>query len=270
MDLFQAAILGVVQGLTEFMPISSSAHLVLVPWLLRWNDPGLTFDVALHFGTLVAVLGYFWRDWLAIAISLYASIRERALGDTRRRLGWFIALATIPGVAAGVILESQAESVFRDTRLIAVMLIALGLFLLFAESVGKRAKEMDRLSLKDSMLIGVAQAFAIIPGVSRSGSTISAGLICGLTRDTAARFSFLLGTPIIGGAAFKAFYEVIEVGLAPDQVSGFGIGMLSSAVSGYLCIGLLLRYLRRNSTGVFVAYRLVLGLGVLALAFVGW
>lgn len=270
MDVLQAIILGLVQGLTEFMPISSSAHLVLVPWLFGWDDPGLTFDVALHLGTLVAVLAYFWRDWADIAGSILASIRQRSLGDRHTRLGWFIALATIPGVAAGVILESQAETAFRDARLIAIMMIALGLVLLFAEVVGKRTKEMERLSLRDSIFIGFAQALAIVPGVSRSGSTITMGLLCGLTRDTAARFSFLLGTPIIAGAAAKALYDIVEVGLPAGDTTAFAVGIIASAISGYICIGLLLRYLRRYSTGIFVAYRLAVGLGVLALTFVGW
>ncbi|MBI2863956.1 MAG: undecaprenyl-diphosphatase UppP [Chloroflexi bacterium] len=276
MDLVHAVVLGIVQGLTEFMPISSSAHLVLVPWLLRWDDPqllgdnALTFDVALHLGTLVAVLGYFWRDWVEIARSLWTSVRERSLGDTRRRLGWFIALATIPGMMAGVILESEAESTFRNPSLIAIMLIALGLLLLFSEYVGRRAKGMDHVSLKDSLLIGVAQAFAVIPGVSRSGSTISAGLLCGLTRDTAARFSFLLGTPIIAGAAAKALYDMAKGNVPSNELPAFGIGIVTSAVVGYFCIGLLLRYLRRNSTSVFVAYRLALGLVVLVAVLAGW
>ncbi|MDO8673375.1 MAG: undecaprenyl-diphosphate phosphatase, partial [Dehalococcoidia bacterium] len=230
MDLLHAIILGIVQGLTEFMPVSSSAHLVLVPKFLGFNDAILTgpaalrFDVALHIGTLIAVLGFFWRDWLEILGSLYRSVRERSFGDPKRRLGWFIALATIPGIVAGVILESKAETVFRDPKLIAVMLILLGLVLLFADSVGKRAREMDKLTLRDSLVIGVAQALAIIPGVSRSGSTISAGLFMGLTRDTAARFSFLLGTPIIAGAAAKAAYEIAKLGLPSDELLGFAVG----------------------------------------------
>lgn len=273
-QIWQAIVLGAVQGLTEFMPISSSAHLTLIPWLFGWDSPfinSLTFDVALHIGTLVAVLIYFGRD-----LSRYLMAGVRGLFDARVRaqdldfrLAWLIVLATVPGVLAGILLESAAERAFRDPRLIAVMLIVMGLVLFAADQYGRRRRKLEDIKARDALSVGLAQALALIPGVSRSGSTISLSLILGLRRESAARFSFLLSVPITLGAIVKKMYDLIKTGLPGDERAAFVAGILVSGVVGFLCIAFLMRYLQRNSFAVFVIYRLGLGLLVLGIALLG-
>lgn len=266
MGLTEAIILGLFQGVTEFLPISSSAHLVVLPWLLGWQDPGLTFDVGLHLGTFVAVVAYFWRDWWRIIGDLARGLARPALFDRQNSLGWFLLLGTLPGVVVGVLFEHQAETVFRDIRLVAIMLMLLGVVLFLAERLARHTRRFEHVSLLDSILIGLAQAVAIIPGVSRSGSTISMGLFRGLERGAAARFSFLLGTPIILGASAKRIPLIFTADLLPDDRLAFILGTASSAVAGFATIAMLLRYLQRHSTVPFVVYRLVFGLGILGLA----
>ena len=213
MDLLQAIVLGLVQGLSEFIPISSSAHLIIVPWLFNWPDPGIAFDVALHMGTLVAVLIYFWRDWVRLIGGALRTLTTRRLDtDPDGRLAWFIVLATIPGALAGVLGESKLDQLFHGSTasgrangilIIGVVMIALAALLYLAERQASHLHEMSHLTLAQALTIGVAQAFAIIPGVSRSGSTITAGLFMNLKREAAARFSFLLGTPVIVGAGVR-------------------------------------------------------------------
>ena len=263
----EAVVLGLFQGVTEFLPISSSAHLVILPWLLGWQDPGLTFDVGLHLGTFAAVVAYFWRDWVRIIGDSLRGLFGLARLPGQTSLGWFLLLGTVPGVIVGVLFEHEAETVFRDIRLVAVMLILLGAVLLLAERLAQHVRGLQDTSLADSLLTGIAQAFAIIPGVSRSGATISMGLFRGLERGAAARFSFLLGTPIILGASAKRLPSIFTGELLPDARLPFILGTLSSAVAGFATIALLLRYLQRHSTVPFVVYRVVLGLGLLGLAF---
>jgi undecaprenyl-diphosphatase len=257
----QAVILGLVQGLGEFLPISSSAHLVLAPWAFGWPDPGLTFDIALHIGTLVSVLAYFWKDWVRLVTKGLTDA-----GSTDGRLFWYLVAASVPGAAIGFVLEKKAETVFRDPILIALMLILMGIVLFLADSRGAHKTGMKNLSLGSSFLIGLSQALAIIPGVSRSGITMSTGLILGLTRDATARFSFLLSTPIIFGAALVKLPHLIK---HPEMITGsFVTGMLVSCVTGALAIGFLLRYVQTRSFLPFVVYRFGLGIAVLALALV--
>jgi len=232
-----------------------------------WRDPGLTFDVGLHLGTFVAVVAYFWRDWWRIGQDLVQGLARPASLDRRNSLGWYLVLGTIPGVIVGVLFEHEAETVFRDIRLVAIMLIVLGLVLLMAERLAQHVRGLERISLADSLLIGLAQAVAIIPGVSRSGSTITMGLFRGLRREAAARFSFLLGTPIILGASAKRLPSLFTGELLPDDRLAFYLGTASAAAAGFATIALLLRYLQRHSTLPFVIYRLALGLGLLGLAF---
>ncbi len=277
MDLIPAIVLGIVQGLTEFLPISSSAHLVLVPWVFGWPEPGLSFDVALHIGTLVGVLVYFWREWVRVVGGIWQSISQRSLASFEAKLGWFIVLGTIPGAIAGALGESRVEEFFhsggnasspsevRGAAMIAVALMLMGVVLFLADRVGKRTRGMEKLALSDAMLIGLAQALAIIPGVSRSGSTITMGLFRSLNREAAAHFSFLLGAPVIAGAGLKSAYDLLRTGLAPGEAVFFAVGMLTAAVVGFLAIAFMLRYLQRNSTLVFTLYRLVLGAGILLL-----
>lgn len=274
MLLLQAIVLGAVQGLAEFIPISSSAHLIIVPWLFGWNDPfidSLDFDVALHLGTLVAVLIYFATDWSQYIRAWIASIRRQPLAEdaelaasqrTNRRLAWFLILGTIPGALIGLLLESKIDSQFHQAEnlksgllIIAGTMTLLGLVLLLAEKFAKHERPLADLTLKDTLIIGFAQALAVIPGVSRSGSTITAGLVLGLSRDSAARFSFLLGTPIIAGAGLKKIWDIAQAGINGEQFILVLAGFISAAVVGYWCIRILLAYLRKGKTYIFVGYR---------------
>lgn len=257
MNLLEAMVLGLVQGLGEFLPISSSAHLVLVPWLFGWTDPGLTFDVALHLGTLVAVVIFFWKDWWVL---LTAGLK--GIGTRDGRLFWYLVMATIPGAAIGFILEDKAETVFRTPLLIAVMLIVMGIGLYWADRHGRKQVAMEDINLKTSLLIGFSQALAIIPGVSRSGITMTTGLLLGLTREDAARFSFLLSTPIILGAGLVKFPKILSNPAMIDV--NFVVGMVISAIVGLISIGFLLRYVQTKDFRPFAWYRFALG-GVIIL-----
>lgn len=252
MSTLQAAILGLVQGLGEFLPISSSAHLVLIPWLFKWNDPGLTFDIALHIGTLIAVAIYFWKDWLKLITKGLTDVRS-----TEGKLFWYLVAATIPGAVVGFLLEKKAETIFREPILIATMLILLGVLLYWADRRGVKHIEMNRITFRTSLFIGLSQALAIIPGVSRSGITMTMGLLMGLTREGAARFSFLLAAPIIFGAALVKLPFLVS---NPSVLTiNFIIGILVSFVIGILSIGFLLRYVQTNNFLPFAWYRFILG-----------
>lgn len=256
MNAFQAAILGIVQGLGEFLPISSSGHLALLPWMLRWPDQGLAYDIALHWGTLAALLVYFRKDLLGLASA--ALKRE---DSQERRLCWGIVLATVPGAVVGLILEDYVETVFRAPQRIASMLILFGLVLWAADRWGKRRSTIDELTIRDCVLIGAAQALAVIPGVSRSAITISAGLGLGLKRVDAARFSFLLATPIVIGAGVLKVKD-----LSAEAFTGsFWIGIVCAGLAGFGAIRFLLRYVESRDLGIFVAYRIGIGLLTLLL-----
>ncbi len=263
MSLFQAILLGFVQGLGEFLPISSSAHLVLIPWLFSWTDPGLTFDIALHIGTLIAVVLYFWKDWVHLITQGLTNARS-----TDGRLFWYLVLASIPGAAIGLLLEDKAETVFRNPLLTAAMLIMAGILLYWADRKSAKNIEMSTIPLGSSLLIGLSQALAIIPGVSRSGITMSMALTLGLTRESAARFSFLLATPIIFGAAsVKIPYMVSH----PEMISlNFTAGILTSCIVGIVSIGFLLRYVQTKNFLPFVWYRFLLGGIVIMVALARW
>ena len=252
MTIFQAILLGLVQGLGEFLPISSSAHLILVPWLFKWMDPGLTFDVALHVGTLIAVVIYFWKDWLQLIIKGLTDARSK-----EGRLFWYLVLASVPGALVGFLLESKAETVFRAPLLIAGMLIVMGILLWWADRRSSKNIDVSDISLGTSVLIGVSQAMAIIPGVSRSGITMATGMMLGLDRRSAAKFSFLLSTPIIFGAALVKLPHLIS---NPTQITmNFIVGMLVSCISGIASIGFLLKYVQTKDFLPFVWYRFLLG-----------
>ncbi len=278
-------VLAIVQGLGEFIPISSSGHLIIVRRLLGWNELSpaheLSFDVALHFGTLLSVLFYFRRTWFQIVRAALGGkvvrFSESGASDANltveeqkeeRMLLWFLAIATIPGGIAGKLLEHNAEEYFREhIFLIAGALIIVALLMWLGETVGTLAKPLTQISLVDSLVIGVAQAFALIPGVSRSGSTITAGLFRNLTREAAVRFSFLLSTPLIAGAALLKAHELHKEGLPHDMQMPVLVGILVSALVGYAAIAWLIRYLQSNSLRVFIVYRIVAGVVVIALAF---
>jgi undecaprenyl-diphosphatase len=262
MTVFQALVLGVVQGLAEFLPISSSAHLALAPWLFGWPEPGLGFDVALHVGTLVAVLVYFRREWLRLLAAAWGIVRTRRIETTEQRRVLFLIIATIPGALGGLALQGYAETVFRAPVLIASALIVMGIILWLVDIASPENRPLCRMRWYDSLLIGIAQILALVPGVSRSGGTITAALALRFDRDSAATFSFLMSMPIIAGAAIVEVPDVLRNG-------GLGlplvIGVLAAAVSGWAAIAILLRYVRRNSYGVFAAYRIVLGALILLL-----
>ncbi len=276
--------LAIVQGLAEFIPVSSSGHLIIVRRLLGWNELSpaheLTFDVALHFGTLLSVLIYFRRTWVQIVGAAFGGkvvrFSESSSADTNltlderkeeRRLLWYLAIATIPGAIAGKFLEHSAEDYFREhIFLIAGALIVVALLMGLGEKVGSHKKPLSFVTFGDSLTIGVAQAFALIPGVSRSGSTITAGLFRNLTREAAVRFSFLLSTPIIAGAALLKAHELHKEGLPPGMHAPFLVGITVSALVGYAAIAWLIRYLQSNSLKLFIIYRIVAGVVVIALA----
>lgn len=278
MTIWHAIVLGIVQGLTEFLPISSSAHLILVPWLAGWPEPGLEFDVALHLGTLLAVLIYFWRDLLRMAVATVHGISSRQpFADHNARLAWIIVVGSIPAAVVGFAFNDAIDSYFhsgsggnQSIALIATLMILLGLILVAAERLARHVRPMENIGWKDGLVIGCAQALALLPGVSRSGSTITAGLLTGLKRDSAARFSFLLGVPAIVGAGLLETKKVIEAGLDADQFATFVTGGITAAIVGYLTIAFLLAFLRTNSTIIFVGYRLVVGAALLALLAAGF
>ena len=252
MTIGQAIILGLFQGLGEFLPISSSAHLALVPWLFHWEDPGLTFDIALHVGTLIAVIAYFWKDWLRLGTQGFTAPRTKD-----GRLFWYLVIATVPGAVVGYALEKKAETIFRTPLLIAVALIVMGAILFWAERKSAKKDDLNNITLRTSFLIGLSQALAIIPGVSRSGITMTTGLFSGLSREAAARFSFLLSAPIILGAAIMKVPYLVHHSEVIN--ANFIIGMVVACIAGIASISFLLRYVRTKTFLPFVWYRFAIG-----------
>src|ERR1700676_3088683 len=256
-SVYQAIVLGIVQGLTEFLPVSSSAHLILLPVLLKWQeDPGLSFDVVLHLGTLLALLIFYWREWLEMAVSLANGNR------VQRRLLFLLIVASVPGAIIGVLLEKQAETIFRSPVLIACTLATLGVLLWTADAIGSKTRKIGDLTLIDAVLIGLSQALAIIPGVSRSGATITTARMLGIERADAANFSFLMATPIIAGAGLMEAHKLLHSGLTAD----LGWGFVASAIFSLLAIVGLLRFVRTHSYQPFAIYRIILGISVIAIA----
>jgi undecaprenyl-diphosphatase len=261
--ILQAIVMGIVQGLTEFLPISSSGHLLLVPHMAGWDDPFITslaFTVMLHVGTLVALFAYFWRDWVRLVPAGLATIRDRSFrGDPDRKLAWLIAVTMPPAVILGVTLNDFFEEQVRQELLVAVTLVIGAGILWAADRFGRRTKPLGDLGFGAAFGIGLAQAVALVPGISRSGISISAGLFAGLTREAAARFSFLMATPITLGAVIWEVRKLAtgESGV-PVDAGVLVAGMIAAAVSGFLAIAVLLRFLRNHRLTIFVVYRLVL------------
>jgi undecaprenyl-diphosphatase len=267
LDLFQAIVLGIVQGLTEFLPVSSSGHLRIVPALAGWADPGAAFTAVIQLGTMAAVVLYFRADLLRITHAWLRSLRDpRERDELDARLGWYLIIATIPIVLLGVAFKHQIEHGARNLYLIGTTLILLGLVLLVAEKVSRRERDLTTITRRDAIVIGFAQACALIPGVSRSGATITAGLFLGMDRVAAARFSFLLSIPAV---VLSGLYELKDVvNGSADGAVGIGptaVATVLAFIVGYLSIAFLLRFLTTHTTGVFVTYRVVLGATVLAL-----
>jgi undecaprenyl-diphosphatase len=261
MTVFQALVLGIVQGLGEFLPISSSAHLVLTPWVFGWPDPGLAFDVALHVGTLAAVLWYFRSEWVKLAHSGMALVRTRRADTEEKQRLLYIVVATIPAAIAGLLLEEYAESTFRSPTLVAFTLIVMGILLWAADRYAPRVRPLAEMRVRDAVLIGLSQIFALIPGVSRSGSTMTAARGLRFDRQSAAVFSFLMSMPITAAAAVLKAPTLLR---ADDRMT-LVVGIVAAAASGWLAIAVLLRYVTRHSFGLFAVYRLLLGAAVLAL-----
>jgi len=262
--MLQAIILGIIQGVTEFLPISSTAHLILAPWIFGWDDPGLAFDVVLHLGTLTGIIAFFRRDFYSMVMGMFSTrTAGNAIAGIEGRLGWYIIIGTIPAGLAGLFLKDQIETVLRSPRIIAVSLIVFGLILLWAEAVGRKKRRMDHLNIIDAIVIGCAQAVALIPGVSRSGITITAGLFRNLERAAAARFAFLLSTPVIMAGGLLSAVDVYKEGLPQDMFWPFVAGFAASAVSGFIAIKYLLLFLSKRKVNVFVYYRIVVGILIL-------
>lgn len=258
MNLIEAILLGIIQGATEFLPVSSSGHLALAHYFLGAQEAELAFDVALHLGTLLAILAYFRDDFLQMGKAVLGLHKEAAENQRLRKMAFFIAIATIPGALAGLLLGKTAETYFRHPAMVASALALAGLLLLLADRAGKRARAFEATTLTDALLIGLSQACAIIPGVSRSGSTITCGLALGLTRQAAVRFSFLLSAPIIFGAGVHEFPEIINNGLQNGKTILYVSGFLASAISGYLFIAFIMQYIRARSFAIFAYYRFAL------------
>lgn len=266
MTVVQAITLGLVQGVTEFLPISSIAHLRVIPALLGWPDPGAAFSAVIQLGTLVAVLVYFGRDIGVMTRAVLQGIFcGRPWERQEARLAWFIALGTLPIGVCGLVFKRYIEGEFRSLYVISASLIALGILLWIAERTATFRRDVGQIGFVDSQVIGLAQAVALIPGSSRSGTTMTAAMFLGLTREAAARFSFILGIPAIGAAGLFELRDLLRHGVGGAGMSTLVIGILTSAVSGYLAIDLLLRYLRTRTTHVFVWYRIGLGLLLLGL-----
>jgi undecaprenyl-diphosphatase len=269
----QAIVVGIVQGLTEFLPVSSSAHLILVPRVLGWDNEFIlspAFDATLHLGTLVALIAYFWRDLGRYLVAFMRLLRDRTIaGDTDKKVALLLAISIIPGALLGVGLEGFVDTFFREQLLVVCALLVVGAVVLFvAERIARHTRELDELRPAEALGIGLAQAFALFPGISRSGITISAGLFLGLKRDAAARFSFLMATPIVAGAGVWKLRELVGAGAVAFDGAALAAGLIAAAISGLLAIWFLLSYLRRASTDLFGLYRVgaAIVFGVLVIA----
>ena len=275
MTILQAIILGIVQGLTEFLPISSSGHLILVPWLFNWHflldnpDLNKTFDVALHLGTFVAVLIYFWREVVRLITAWVRSIGRRSLNEPEAKLAWLLLVSTIPAAILGVAFESFIEDRLGKPWIIAVMMIVFALVMYTVDHLARLDRKLEALTWTDSILIGIAQAFALCPGVSRSGITMMTGLALRLDRESAARYSFLLSIPVIGGAAAYKAVEIAKNGLPSGTAMPFAVGIVSAAISGMVAIWFVLAYLKRHNFNIFVIYRIIVGVAILILIVAG-
>lgn len=254
MTILQAFIYGIVQGIGEFLPISSTAHLILVPWLFGWSDPGVAFDVALHLGTAAAVIMFFWKDWLKL---IRAGFTDPHSKDGR--LLWMIVVATVPGALFGVALDKYMES-FRNPALIGVMLILMGIALYFTDKLCRSDVELHEIGIKRSVLVGLSQVLAIVPGVSRSGITMTAGRAMGLDRESIAKFTFMMSAPIILG---DGLYHAMKMGHTAISFTPFATAVLTAGIVGALTIKFLLDYLKKKGFGIFAVYRFVLGAAII-------
>lgn len=256
MSVWQAIVMGIIQGLGEFLPISSSGHLVLVPWLLGWDVPGINFDIALHIGTLIAVLFYFWQDWLKL---ISAAVTRR--NKEHAKLFWLLVIASIPAALAGLLFKDPIENSLRSPVIVGLMLIIFAFILYFSDKK-KQIRSLDSMTIKDALFIGVAQAISLIPGVSRSGITMTVARLFSYSREEAARFTFMLSTPVIFGAGLMSIQDTTL-----SQITlPFIVGVVVSAIIGLLSISFLLKFLKKHSFNIFVGYRLLLGALIIMLS----
>lgn len=264
MNIFQAIVLGIVQGLTEFLPVSSTAHLRIVPALCGWRDPGTAFTAVIQLGTMLAIVAYFWRELLHVSVAWVKGIRDKPMRSTLEyKMGWYLILATIPVGVFGLIFSHQIKTGARNLWVIASSLIALAIVLFAAERVGKRDRGEEQLTGVDAAVVGTAQALALIPGASRSGTTITAGLFRGLTREAAARFSFLLSVPAV---VLSGLYELKDVGKGNGPGAGLtGLALVFAFLVGLASIAWLMRWLANHTTYIFIFYRIALGVLLIAL-----
>jgi undecaprenyl-diphosphatase len=273
MSIFQALILGFIQGLTEYIPVSSTAHLILVPWLLGWNfdiNTKFVFDILVQWGTLIGVVIYFWRDIWAIARAvLDGLIKRQPFGTANARLGWFVVVATIPAVIAGLLFKKYVEQLYSLYLVIAIVMIIGGFLMLAAERWGKRTRNLEQMTWLDAIIVGVWQVLALVPGVSRSSATVSGGMLRHFIRQDAARFSFLMSIPALLGAGVVAIKDLLEVkGLLSALAAPLAVGFLAAAISGYLSIRWLLGFLKTRSLNAFVIYRFAFGAFCLIVALI--
>ena len=266
MEILMAIILGIVQGITEPLPISSSGHLILLPWLLNWPEHSLTFDVALHGGTALAIIIYFWKDWVSLANAFFAGIIERNFTrDFNRRMVWYIGFACLPAAVSGVLFEDKIEALLRNPATVATLLIVMGLAMLLADYFSSHRRILTDVTLWDALIIGFSQALALAPGVSRSGITITAALLLQMSRADAARFSFLLSGPIVTGAFIYKMLGLFFKGLSSGELIPFIVGILVATFVGYVAISFLLGYLQKRSLKLFAYYRIGFGSLIFAL-----
>jgi len=264
-NILHAVVLGALQGFAEVLPISSSAHLILVPWLLKWPESGLTFDVALHLGTFIALSFYFRRDIVEMSRSFCQALASRSLDTPAKRLPFLIIGATVPAALVGKLFEHQVEDVFRSNPLlIAAVLIGFGMLLGIIDIAGRKSRSLEEIKPVSALTIGLFQCLALIPGVSRSGITITAGLMLGFTRESAARFSFLMSLPIVAGAALLKTLHLARHGIPAGEGIPMLVGILVSAVTGYISVAFLLKFVQKHSIAPFVWYRVVAGGVVIA------
>ncbi len=269
-EIFQAIVLGIVQGASEFLPISSSGHLILIPYIFNWHGvvDSLSFDIALHLGTTASVIIFFWKDWVELITSFFKALPRgfsEIKKDFKARFLLILIVGSFPAALVGFIFQDTIEHNFRQPLLVASFLIGFSFVIYWADHIGKRNRPQQKIGFVDGLIIGIAQSLALIPGVSRSGITITAGLFRDLDRETATRFSFLLSTPIIVGAAAVQLRKILSGSLEANSQGVFLVGMFTAALAGWIAIKFLLKYVQTNNFTIFIIYRVLLGLSIIAL-----